>query len=539
MLNVSTQYKQAYIESENLHKELLIQFMGPGRYFTYQVQPEWITEVRNDEIIAESFELEQHLCDGEVDFVGCVSSTCKFTLAYNIIFDIQSAVRVKLITPGIDNNGITLFTGFVNDFRQKFTDGEVEYTCYDMIGMDFFVKWKYGDWLYQHLEQENTWYKIHEILSDMANKRHWLVFENYDINHLPNRELKATHEIRDVFKSMTAVDMLKYICQINGVFGLINNEGEFEFRQINESGNMEGTYPSSETYPSETLYPGLHNAGQAGEFILLPYESYDSDMKWQEEDPVNGVLIMETERDDIDKSSDNRRDVQNYSDQGLINISSGLTEIIGGSIIKIVGNPFVHDLSSSMKLDVCDKIQLMAGGHAYYEYEAVTKGMPFLEVGDYVDFIVTDWNASPSRRHRRVSCLISNRVLKGIQHMTDTFSAQATDPWKRKEESLNYIFALSPCTNVEESMEHEDNENMVDDKVDETVDEKLAEVSNIWNVRTVDDLPSYADPLTIYFIRGMVVMHGHSETTGGGGYDDSDEPEEPEPGYDEPINMGD
>ena len=332
---------------------------------------------------------------------------------------------------------------------------------------------------------------------------------NLDIVYdtLPNNiRIRSDEEtgLVDTFKGMSALDILKYICQLEGLFGVINNEGQFELRQLNPVGETSGAFPSEETYPSENLYPGVYNAGQTGEYLLLTYETFDSPSRLTKKEPaVNGVWILETDDNTIDKSADNRQDVKNYTDNsGSNNSGTPFT----GSVIKILGNPFIHDKSSSQKLDIANGKQSVAGGYTYYPFEAKGKGLPFVEVGDYVDYIVTDWNEKGEKHHQQVSCLVLGRVLKGIQHMTDTYSAQIVDDWK-SEERIHYIQALSGATSVSDDLDSEYTESLIDDSVgdiDEKIDEAIADKGNIWSVRTVDQAPINADPFTIYFVRGIV-----------------------------------
>lgn len=510
MLNVNTTTKNKYIQSESLHKEIRIEFTPKNALES--------VSVGNDAIVAEQFELEQSLCDGEVDFVGCVSSECKFTL-WNIFgsYDVGTKVEVFITADGIEE--IQVFTGYVNEVEANFENGEVEYVCYDLIGYDYLSDWKFGDTLSSYLET-HTAMVVSDVLTLMEQRSYQY---NLDIVYdtLPNNILiLADQEIGlvDTFKGMSALDILKYICQLEGMFGVINNLGQFELRKINPIGELDGAYPSEDTYPSTDLYPGVKNAGQTGEFLLITYEDFQSNSRLtKKEPPVNGVLIMETEENNVDKSADNRKDVKNYDNYSGSNQQTGTP--FTGSVIKIVGNPFIHDKSSSQKMDIANNIQSVAGGYTYYPFEAKGKGLPFIEVGDYVDYIVTDWNEKGLKHHQQISCLVLSRTLKGIQHMTDTYSAKIVDDWK-SEESIHYIMALSAATNVTDDIESESTESYIDDQIgdiDERIDEHIQDKGNIWTVKTVDAPPVNTDPLTIYFVRGIIsiesVYNGTNITT--------------------------
>ena len=496
MISVNTTTKNHYIQDENLHKELQIDFT-PKNGSTVSIQ--------NNQIVTETFDLEQNLCDGEVDFVGCVSSSCKFTL-WNVFGSYDVGTKVEVYITADNCEQIKVFTGYVNEVNANFMDGEVEYDCYDLIGFDYLSNWKFGDTLSSYLESHNR--MLVTDVFDLMEQRSYQYNLEIVYDALPNNVNIRNEEeygLVDVFKGMSALDILKYICQLEGLFGVINNLGQFELRQINPNGETSGAYPGEETYPSEDLYPGVQNAGTTGEYLLLPYETFASPSRLTKtEPPVNGVLIMETEDTSIDKSEDNRQDVKNYSD----NTGSNNTGTpFSGSVIKIVGNPFIHNKSSAWKLEIANGIQSVAGGYTYYPFEAKTKGLPFIEVGDYVDFIVTDWNESGEEHHKQVSCLILGRNLKGIQHMTDTYTAQIVDDWK-SDEKIHYICALSAATNVNTDLENVD----YDNNIEEVVDEKIEQLpSNVWSVESVQYYPTNPSRNTIYLISGFVVMHGYSE----------------------------
>ena len=510
MLDVTTATKNAYIQSESLHKDMRIVFTKGNT----------VQEIGNNAIVAEEFELEQSLCDSEVDFMGCVGSTCKFTL-WDVFGTFDVKTKVQVYVEADDTEEMLIFTGYINEITANLADGQVEYICYDLIAFDYLSNWKFGDILSEYLDSHSQGVPITEILTLMENHSTQYGLEIVYEGILPNNNaISKSDGMVDVFKGMSALDVLKYICQIEGGFGVINAEGQFEIRWINANGEYEGAYPGTITYPSETLYPGVQNSGQTGEFLLLPYETFESPHRLtKSEPPVNGVLIMETDDANADKSSDKMQDVKNYDDSDMPgNNGTSFT----GSVIKIVGNPFVHYRPSWYKLDVCNKIQSVAGGFVYYPYEAKGKGLPFIEVGDFVDYIVVDWNKPEQQRHQMISCLVSKRTLKGIQHMTDTYSAKIVEDWKR-EEKINYICALGGASAVSQDIEA--------DQTDEQIEEKLENVGNVWSVESCDDAPLNPNPLTIYFIRGIVTMHGLSES--------SDEYTDPtEPIIEEPSNEG-
>ena len=513
MLSVSTATMRHYINDESLHKEIQIRvFRGPK--FGEHANNGTGVILNNDDIVAESFELEQNLCDGEVDYVGCVSSLCKFTLyedGYNQAYILPTLgkymVEVTVMADGCDD--VLVFTGYTSDSDANFMDGTIECTCYDLIGTDWLSDWEIGEDLYRYLNDSPM--TIRQILNFLENRSNGHLKFNYTKGEF---FVNGYLEANDCIKSMKGLDILKYMCQMNGLFGVINNEGEFEFRKINQNGLYAGTYPSSLTYPSATLYPGAIGSGMTGDFILIPYETMESyDRMTFEEPPVQAVKIMETESTDVNKDADNRKDVDN--------IGGGL-ELLR-RVIKIVGNPFLHDRPSSYKLRVCNHVLDNAGGNSYTNFRAVGKGLPFVEVGDYVDYIVTDWNKDPSERHERKSCLVLHRKLKGIQYMTDEYNAQTIDVKEWNKNMLCYICALSGATSVENDIRDSDYE----DTAEEIAQEAVQEAGNIWNVISCDFPPENPDPNTIYFIRGIILTESVQEEPYEYNYDDYDWGDEP------------
>ena len=522
MLSVSTETKNLFLENEHVRKNIYITITKPD-FGLHENGSSVEYEFGNQDIVSESLEIEQNLCDGEADFVGCVASKCTFSLYEHLSteelqpwksFWVDGAAnyKVQIEIEGVNPSGISerfvMWTGYVTDAEANFLNGEIKYTCYDIFGTEEFKDWDFGDSLYWKLEDGDL--PITSVLTYMKSLFNDLDFVN--INDLSN-DFNVVKQ--DCFKGMKALDLLKYICQMNGLFGVVRYDGKIEFRSINGGlGESLITFPSDDTFPGEETYPGLID-NDPSNYILLPYSTFESSDRMQfEEPPIDGVIIKEIESGDAKyQEKDKWKDVKNYES--------------ANHVIKILGNPFIHEKTPEQKRNVCRTVQNNAGGYVYHNYTADTKGMPFIEVGDYVDFIVRNWLPTELDHTHRYRCLVLHRTLKGIQHMVDTYSADTVDKYDWLKEKPLYLCALSGASSVEEDMDNQINEEekqeledkidekvdeeQVDDIVDEKIDEKLDGLESVWNVKSVDSAPGSPEPHTIYFIRGIIEMHAYQE----------------------------
>lgn len=146
--------------------------------------------------------------------------------------------------------------------------------------------------------------------------------------------------------------MIKAVCQINGAFGIINREGNFEYRILPEIKEGErGVYPLITLY--SPLYPGAGTGGgedykpeQVPYYKSCDYEEYSVK-------PVDKLTVWQSE------------------DDARITYDSGI----------IQDNMFTYGLSEDVLLTIAGNFYSNIEGIRYTLFTAINNGYPWGECG--------------------------------------------------------------------------------------------------------------------------------------------------------------
>lgn len=172
--------------------------------------------------------------------------------------------------------------------------------------------------------------------------------------------------------SLNGRDMLKYICQINGVFGNITKNGDLQYISV----------PKTDDISAE----------------LTVYQTVESE---------------EYNVPDIDT-------VKIQQEEGDI---GGTSEGDGDNVYVIEGNPLVYGKTTSQMIAIANKIKSVIGGISYCPAEISTNGSPWIEVGDRIKVLTSDGV---------VNTIIMKRDLTGIQGAMDSFASTGSQELERK-----------------------------------------------------------------------------------------------------------
>lgn len=181
---------------------------------------------------------------------------------------------------------------------------------------------------------------------------------------LVNDDLEITKTIQP--STLNGRDVLKYICQINGVFGNITRNGELQFISIPKTDDITDTitvYQSSES--EEFMVPDI-----------------DTVQIRQEEGDIGGTSVGD-----------------------------------GENVYIIEGNPLVYGKTTSELISIANAIRTAIIGLSYMPASIITNGAPWVEVGDRLIVQTVD---GP------VNTIISKRTLSGIQGAMDFYECQGT-----------------------------------------------------------------------------------------------------------------
>ena len=122
-----------------------------------------------------------------------------------------------------------------------------------------------------------------------------LKIQGKSISSLPNDDMVVQRTI-DSDNPIDGQEVLERICEINGCFGVINEDGDFEYRFIAYD---ERLYPADDLFPANDLYPigGADVIGGDPDDVEANY--IQASLVWQEYEyqPITKVQVHQTEND--------------------------------------------------------------------------------------------------------------------------------------------------------------------------------------------------------------------------------------------------
>ena len=255
MLNVTDATKNAYYD-DTLLKTLIITFPDKNVTFT------------GDDILGESVKLVEKIeTERSLTFKGCIASKFTFKVADNVI-DLRGEYLEATIQAD-ETEVIPLFSGYVDDQDNETREDIVTtFTCYDPL-------YKIGS------KNMQSWVDGLSFPVTVRNFRNSL-FSNLGITQeartLINDNLTISANFKSFVDAPSATDIMKWICQLNGVYGQYGRDKKFHYRELNAL--SEGTYPAEDLYPGEDTFPSAENAGvtiNTSDYVSLTYEPYTTD----------------------------------------------------------------------------------------------------------------------------------------------------------------------------------------------------------------------------------------------------------------------
>ena len=344
MINVNNDTKQAWLSDRKINT-VTISF--PNLNLTFGI----------DDIDKDNFSLKESLCNADsMEFVGCIASSLKVAI-YNITDNVKGEEITVSIKAG-DTETIPLFKGFVDSVE---IDSDSRFKT--IIAYDALYNAGQVDVAY--------WYARLNLPMTLGNIRASLMsyigLTEVEGTELPNDDVMIyrTLENPDTIQALT---VLKSICQLNGACGIINRDGEFEYRYVQTS--------------MQTVY-------SLPFFEKLKYEEYYCNA-------IQRVQIRDTE-----------------DDAGVITSNFGNKYIVQA-------NMFAYELATSVLRSMASNILAKINGFTYHPMRSIQNGLPFLEVGDSIEYTVS------SAGYGVDTFLILSRTLTGIQFCRDTFESRGT-----------------------------------------------------------------------------------------------------------------
>ena len=215
---------------------------------------------------------------------------------------------------------------------------------------------------------------------------------------LPNDSMTVTRTVDP--KSMTGKTVLNAICEVNGRFGRIGRNGQFQY--VLPDKPESGLFPRNTLYPANDLYPRAYGFEgrkeyEDGTYISCKYEDFLTQV-------IDKVVIL--------KSDDQ------------IGGQSGT----GNNIYIIKNNFLLFDKTNNELATIAATIYGEINGIWYRPCQIEAVGNPCLECGDGIRVRTTDGID--------IDTIIWKRKIKGIQSLRDSI---VSDGLKTRENDGNTI----------------------------------------------------------------------------------------------------
>lgn len=351
--------------------------------------------ITNTELHQEKFELTESLCsESELAFGSCEASSIKFTMS-----NVFTSLKGKWITVKMSLNGSTDKPFQFGHYKVYSDKPTADRTQRDVVAYDA---------LYDIINANVMgWYD--SVLPNLDSTITLKNFRNSFFEHfgvaqkditLPNDSMvikrsldKETGNVQTNVLSGSTV--IKAICEINGCFGHINRQGQFEYIFLKQ--DIQGLYPANDLYPADNLYPKSPDSYRINksDYITADCEDYIVE-------PITKLQI---------RSSN--------SDVGTI-IGNGSNAYI------IENNMLTYQKTADEMQTIAQNIYNKISKIRYRPFTADLRGNPCLEVGDAIRILT---------KNAIVESYVLERDLKGIQALRDSFSSVGEQYYSEKVNS--------------------------------------------------------------------------------------------------------
>lgn len=389
-----TDAEKQKIMSDSSHKELLITFLDDDTF----------ESIGNDRIYQESLTLVESLCDDEnLRFGECESAELKIQVA-----DVTEDIKGHEIQLDLTVGGVFIPLGiFYIANVEKATDKRYKkLTCYDRM---YYMNSNVISWYNALYPTVDTTHTLKEFRDTF--------FEYMGIEQV---ETALVNDDIVVYKTIDAQELsghevVRCICEINGVFGHINRYGQFEYKELKNT----GLYPSPTLYPSKSLYPSSGNSETLNKTMYIP-PSERADYQ------VKRINKLQVRSDD--------------GDIGAIVTSDNYTDDTNNSYI-ITGNFLVYGNDAETLDTIAQNVAVKIFAVKQYTPNSTNLvALPYVEVGDA--YTIKGLKES-------FNSFVLKRTLSGIQGMKDLWETYGNEYQPEIVEGANQeIIQLRSRVNV-------------------------------------------------------------------------------------------
>ena len=477
-MNVPEETKQKYLDS-SVDKQLLITFpdLNEGQGLNISME----------QILFETMSLKESILENSsIEFVGCIASEFSISL-YGVREDLKGQRIIVNIQAG-NTDPIRLFYGIVDSVEMEANHNKRKITAYDMlytVGNIEVAKW-YKELIFP--KNGMTLKAFRTSLFDYIDEKLRQKYPNTNIGViekdvvLPCDGIKIKKRYRP--STLQSIVVIKALCQINGVFGMmsrldINGMCQFEYRILTQTDTKEGSFPGTTLYPP--FIPGFQYTGDKPSQYVAYYRSVD----YQEftVKPVDSITIRQSDTDDgyTYRPPDVGEDANTYI---------------------IQGNMFTYKLPTKDLQYIASNIFQNVSNFSYQPFESESNGLPWLECGiDGVSYYTYDYE---EQEYIRKNFFIFSREIKGLQSIKDNYSAEGEQDQRLFISDVHSQIDIinQKIEDVEVDMSDYYNKEEINEMF-----EQFEPGTEGWSVESVSSLPTHGEPQVLYLVQGEVVVN--------------------------------
>lgn len=386
------------------------------------VSDDGLINITNEELHQQQFELTESLCsESEIRFGSCEASSVKFTVSNTFIPMKDKWITVSMVIQGNSDDPFQIgrYKVFSDVPTADRTKREVTAydAMYDILNADV------ADWYNSVLPDKNSKVTMKQFresfvqyfgLEDVALED-GLVNDDMVVEKtiaITASEEKDTEygRVSVVGETLSGMDVISSICEINGCFGHIGRDGKFHYIYLPQ--DIQGLYPADFLYPdhvpeqwdylsqaeTNSLYPQNPKGEKISKsfYISASYEDY----------VVRSVNKLQIRKEE--------------NDVGAI---AGKED--GNNCYIIQDNFLVYGKGSEELQTIAENAFSKIKGVVYRPFNADCKGNPCFEVGDAIRI---------PTKYELIETYILKRTLKGIQALRDSYEATGEE---HRSENIN------------------------------------------------------------------------------------------------------
>lgn len=387
-------------------------FYTAGYLYGYKMYfPELDLTIDNETLYQESVTIKESISDSDdLKLGGCIASSCEFEVSEIIRYDL-SKLLFNLTLEVRDEEGNEVLALPMGRYRVHSVEmvDDKDYkkiTAYDELhDADVDVSdWynalfpvissnevtKTNDDGTETVVTVNTYGTV--TLKAMRQSLLQHIGFDYEEQSLINDDVEIGKTLQPAGDNLSALSLLKYMCELHGGFGRVNRSGKFEVLMLSTG----GLYPDEDLYPDIDLYPdggsvssvalGISDEEARAEYITAKFEEYMTKY-------ITGINIR-TEDDDV-----------------------GCTVGTVENPYIISGNALLFGKSAEELLPIGENILSAIKDVIYRPNTTELIGLPYVEVGDVYSVEKEDV----------VESYVLSRTLSGIQMLRDTYEAKGSE----------------------------------------------------------------------------------------------------------------